>query len=79
VASRERSPVSWDRLQRSPVFQDATRDLGEGLLLTEATRCLLDDPHTPLTIRGSLALKGKSEPVAVYGIPSRNDLRTAGA
>jgi class 3 adenylate cyclase len=57
--------------------QDATRELGEPLLLTEAARCLLDQTHTPLTAHGSLSLRGKSEPVAIYGLASRNASRTA--
>lgn len=48
--------------------QDATRDLGELLLLTEATRVLLDGDPPPLVARGELALRGKARPVAVYGL-----------
>jgi class 3 adenylate cyclase len=48
--------------------QDATRDLGEPLLLTEATRVLLEGPHPELEPRGELALRGKARPVAVYGL-----------
>ena len=57
-------------------IQDATRALREPLLLTEATRCLLDDTETRLKTRGSLPLKGKSEPVTIYGLGSRNASRT---
>lgn len=48
--------------------QEATRRLEEPLLLTEATRCLLGDSHDRLRARGTLSLRGKSEPVAVYGL-----------
>jgi adenylate cyclase len=48
--------------------QDATRDLGERLLLTEATRVLLDGDPPELEARGELALRGKAQPVAVYGL-----------
>jgi class 3 adenylate cyclase len=48
--------------------QDATRDLGEVLLLTEATRLLLDSDPPELRARGELALRGKAQPVAVYGL-----------
>jgi adenylate cyclase len=48
--------------------QDATRDLGEQLLLTEATRVLLDGEHPELEARGTLSLRGKAQPVAVYGL-----------
>jgi adenylate cyclase len=70
--------VIGDPVNVAARVQHATRDLGEGLLLTDATRRLLDNPHKTLAMRGSLALKGKSEPVVVYGIAGRNDLRTAG-
>jgi len=36
------------------------------VLLTEATRCLLEDGAAGLEPRGSLSLRGKAEPVAVY-------------
>jgi adenylate cyclase len=48
--------------------QDATRDLGEPLLLTEATRMLLDDEGPDLEPRGLIALKGKPEPVALHAL-----------
>ena len=48
--------------------QDATRDMGEPLLLTEATRVLLDHGHDSLVERGSLELRGKSAPVNVYAV-----------
>jgi adenylate cyclase len=46
--------------------QDATRELGEPLLITEATRSLLDGADSSLVARGTLALRGRSKPVAVY-------------
>jgi class 3 adenylate cyclase len=69
--------VIGDPVNVAARIQDATRTLGEPLLLTEATRCLLDDTERSLETRGSLRLKGKSEPVAVYGLGSRNASRTA--
>jgi class 3 adenylate cyclase len=45
--------------------QDATRDLGEPL---QATYLLLDGEHPELEPRGTLSLKGKAQPVAVYGL-----------
>jgi adenylate cyclase len=61
--------------------QAATRDLGEPLLLTAATRALLDGDCSGLVSRGELALKGKSRPTSVYGLApeSRNAARTVGA
>jgi adenylate cyclase len=59
--------VVGDPVNVSARVQDATRELGEPLLLTEATRCLLDGgAHGALEPRGELALRGKREPVAVY-------------
>ena len=69
--------VIGDPVNVAARIQDATRDLGEPLLFTEATRCLLDQPPTELTAHGSLRLRGKSEPVAIYGLAARNDSRTA--
>jgi class 3 adenylate cyclase len=68
--------VIGDPVNVAARVQDATRELDEPLLLTEATRCLLDDPDTPLRAHGSLRLRGKSEPVAIYGLGSRNASRT---
>src|SRR4051794_19928398 len=42
-----------------------TRETGDSVLLTEATRCLLDG-RTEVEPRGEVSLKGKSEPVPVY-------------
>lgn len=69
--------VIGDPVNVAARIQDATRTLREPLLLTEATRCLLEDAAKTLETRGSLRLKGKSEPVAVYGLGSRNASRTA--
>jgi adenylate cyclase len=68
--------VIGDPVNVAARIQDATRALREPLLLTEATRCLLDDTETRLKTRGSLLLKGKSEPVTIYGLGSRNASRT---
>jgi adenylate cyclase len=59
--------VVGDPVNVSARVQDATRDLGEPLLLTEATRCLLDDgAYASLEARGVLTLKAKRDPVAIY-------------
>jgi adenylate cyclase len=57
--------VVGDPVNVAARVQDATRDLHEPLLLTEATRLLLAD-HEGLEPRGTLRLKGKSQPVGVY-------------
>jgi len=68
--------VIGDPVNVAARVQDATRELGEPLLLTEATRCLLEDSETGLKAHGSLRLKGKGAPVAIYGVDSRNASRT---
>ena len=68
--------VIGDPVNVAARIQDATRELGEPLLLTEATRCLLDNPDSRLKAHGSLRLRGKSEPLAIYGLAARNASRT---
>lgn len=58
--------VVGDPVNVAARVQDATRDLAEPLLVTEATRCLLEREGSALEHRATLALKGKAEPVAVY-------------
>jgi adenylate cyclase len=69
--------VIGDPVNVAARVQDATRDLGEPLLLTEATRCLLDQADIGLKPRGTLRLKGRAQPVAVHALESRNAFRTA--
>ena len=70
--------VIGDPVNVAARVEAATRDLGEPLLLTEATRCLLEDPDALLTLtpRGSVSLKGKPKPVDVHGLALRNAFRT---
>jgi hypothetical protein len=59
--------------------QDATRDLGEPLLITEAIP-LLDGEHLELRSLGRLALRGRAVPVAARArAVRRNDSRTPSA
>jgi hypothetical protein len=59
--------------------QDATRDLGEPLLITEAIP-LLDGEHLELRPLGQLALRGRAVPVAARARSvRRNDSRTPSA
>jgi adenylate cyclase len=60
--------VIGDPVNVAARVQDATRDLGEPLLLSEATRLLLDTDHPELEPRGSVSLKGKPVPIVVYGL-----------
>jgi adenylate cyclase len=68
--------VVGDPVNVAARVQDATRELDEPLLLTEATRCLLEDQDSGIEARGALPLKGKPHPVAVYRFESRNASRT---
>jgi adenylate cyclase len=59
--------VVGDPVNVAARVQDATRELGEPLLLTDATRVLLDaDPG--LEPRGALDLRGKSAATPVYSV-----------
>jgi adenylate cyclase len=68
--------VIGDPVNVAARVQDATSELGEPLLLTEATRLLLEKSDVELEARGPLPLKGKSKPVAVHALGSRNASRT---
>ncbi len=70
--------VVGDPVNVAARVESATNELGESLLLTEATRCLLEttDPTLRLTARGSVTVKGKSQPIVVHGLESRNAFRT---
>jgi adenylate cyclase len=60
--------VIGDPVNVAARVQDATRELGEPLLVTEATRALLETDSPGLAHRGSLDLRGKAKPVEVYGV-----------
>ena len=62
----EKLAVIGDPVNVASRVQDATKELGERLLMTEATRALLEHGTDGLRPRGELALKGKAAPVAVY-------------
>jgi adenylate cyclase len=61
--------VVGDPVNVAARVQDATRDLGEPVLVTEATRLLLNDERK-LDPRGTISLRGKARPIAVYGCGS---------
>jgi adenylate cyclase len=71
--------VIGDPVNVAARVQDATRDLGEPLLITEAARCLLDGSDAALEQRGSVSLKGKQGPVTLHALKSRNAFRTPAA
>jgi len=75
--------VIGDPVNVASRVQDATRDLGEPLLITQSTHVLLEGEHPELEARGTLSLRGKAQPVAVYGlsagsvtVPGRSGRRT---
>jgi adenylate cyclase len=59
--------VVGDPVNVAARVQDATRELGEPLLITEATRVLLE-AEPDLEARGALELRGKPEPTPVYSV-----------
>jgi class 3 adenylate cyclase len=58
--------VVGDAVNVAARVERATRDLGDRVLVTEATRCLLTRDEIPLEERGTVPLKGKSEPVPIW-------------
>jgi adenylate cyclase len=60
--------VVGDPVNVAARVEDYTRETGDPVLLTEATRRMLSDPDGSLEPRGEVPLKGKSEPVPVYSL-----------
>jgi adenylate cyclase len=58
--------VIGDPVNVASRVERATRETGDIVLLTEATRCLLTRPPGDLQPRGSMPLKGKSGDVALW-------------
>jgi adenylate cyclase len=58
--------VVGDAVNVAARVEQATRELGDRVLITEATRCLLTRDEIPLEPRGTVPLKGKSEPVPIW-------------
>lgn len=58
--------VIGDPVNVAARVERATRQTGDVVLLTEATRCLLTREHDGLEERGSMPLKGKSDGVALW-------------
>jgi adenylate cyclase len=48
-----------------------TRDTGDAILLTEATKLALTGPAGALASRGSAQIKGRAEPASLYALVSR--------
>jgi len=68
AAGLDEVSVIGDPVNVASRVQDATRDFGEPLLVTEATRLLLEGEHPELVARGTLALRGKMNRVGVHGL-----------
>src|SRR4051794_33576660 len=62
--------VIGDPVNVAARVERATRETGDVILLTEATRCLLTRDHVDLEPRGQMPLKGKSEGVALWSAKS---------
>jgi adenylate cyclase len=59
--------VIGDPVNVAARVEQATRTTGDSVLITEATRCLLES-DVELASRGAIELKGKPAPVPVYAI-----------
>jgi class 3 adenylate cyclase len=61
--------VIGDPVNVAARVEEATREVGDAILLTESTRALLGERwRARLEERGSIPLKGKSEPIALYAL-----------
>jgi len=65
--------VIGDPVNVAARVEDLTRETGDVVQLTEATRHLLSSDGYQLVPRGDFALKGVSEPVPIYAIPAGLD------
>jgi adenylate cyclase len=62
--------VIGDPVNISARAERATRDTGDVVLITEATRALLTRGRENLVPRGALEFKGITKPVSLYALPS---------
>ena len=67
--------VIGDPVNVAARVENLTRETGDVVLLTEATRCLLTNGSRRLEPRGSFALKGVAEPVPIYALAIQLDER----
>ena len=58
--------VIGDAVNVAARVEHLTRETGDIVLVTEASRCLLSSATENLEPRGRFALKGVSEPVPIY-------------
>ncbi|MGH3558737.1 MAG: adenylate/guanylate cyclase domain-containing protein, partial [Mycobacterium sp.] len=62
--------VIGDTVNTAARVESATRDTGDDLLITHATRSLIDDDNAWIE-RPAVELKGKSQPVRIYAMRTR--------
>jgi adenylate cyclase len=67
--------VIGDPVNVAARVEHLTRETGDIVLLTEATRCLLTHGSQRLEPRGRFALKGVAEPVPIYSVAIQMDER----
>jgi adenylate cyclase len=65
--------VIGDAVNVAARVEHLTRETGDILLLTEATRCLLTSWTENIEPKGSFALKGVSEPVPIHALALQMD------
>jgi adenylate cyclase len=75
--------VIGDPVNVAARVEKATREIGEPMLVTEATHCLAERTAVGLEPRGTIAVRGKPDPIRVYAAArvgadpgARNDSRT---
>ena len=67
--------VIGDAVNVAARVEHLTRETGDIVLVTEATRCLLSESSRKLEPRGSFALKGVADPVPIHALPGQMDER----
>jgi class 3 adenylate cyclase len=67
--------VIGDPVNVAARVEHLTRETGDIVLLTEASRCLLSESSRRLETRGSFALRGVAEPVPIHALPIEMDER----
>ena len=65
--------VIGDPVNVAARVERATRETGDVVLLTEATRCLLTRNSIELEPRGAIPLKGKSDGVALWSAKTASE------
>ena len=63
--------VIGDVVNTAARVEEATRQTGDVILITDATRALLREDHGGLEQRPSIPLKGKREPVELFALAAR--------